>query len=73
MSNALIAAADLGMDCVQVFTKNQRQWNAKPLQEKEIESWLNELQNNGWDGNGKTVSHNSYLINLASPDEEARK
>ena len=73
MSNALIAAADLGMDCVQVFTKNQRQWNAKPLQEQEIDSWLNELQNNGWDGNGKTVSHNSYLINLASPDEEARK
>ena len=61
------------MDCVQVFTKNQRQWNAKPLQEQEIESWLNELQQNGWDKKRKTVSHNSYLINLASPDPTARK
>jgi deoxyribonuclease-4 len=73
MSNALIAAAEQKMDCVQVFTKNQRQWNSKPLQEQEIESWLNELQKNGWDGNGTSVSHNSYLINLASPDAKARK
>jgi endonuclease IV len=47
MSNALISATELGMDCVQVFTKNQRQWNAKPLQKQEIESWLNELQHVG--------------------------
>lgn len=73
MSNALITAAELKMDCVQVFTKNQRQWNANPLQEHEIESWLNELQNNGWNDNEHTVSHNSYLINLASPDHGARK
>ena len=73
MSNALIVAADMRMDCVQVFTKNQRQWNAKPLQEQEIALWLSELQNNGWDGSGNTVSHNSYLINLASPDARARK
>ena len=45
MNNALIEAVDLQMDCVQVFTKNQRQWNAKPLQEHEIESWLSELDN----------------------------
>jgi deoxyribonuclease-4 len=72
MSNALLAAAAMQMDCLQVFTKNQRQWKAKPLQEKEIEAWFHELNKNGWDGTGNTVSHNSYLINLASPDANAR-
>lgn len=59
------------MDCVQVFTKNQRQWQAKPLSQQEIASWLDEMQKNGL--KGKTVSHNSYLINLASPDATGRK
>ena len=32
MVNALDVAVAQNMDCVQVFTKNQRQWKAKPLQ-----------------------------------------
>ena len=33
--NALIRAEELGADCVQVFTKNQKQWKTKPLNIKE--------------------------------------
>ena len=73
MSNALVAAADLKMDCVQVFTKNQRQWKSKPLQEEEINAWFHALNKNEWDTAGRVVSHNSYLVNLASPDTSARK
>ena len=73
MSNALVAAADLHMDCVQVFTKNQRQWKTKPLQAEEIEAWFRELNKNEWNGESRVVSHNSYLVNLASPDTRARK
>lgn len=77
MVNALDEATRLKMDCVQVFTKNQRQWRAKPLSDTERTAWLSRLDDLGWDATLNTdepariVSHNSYLINMASPDSEA--
>lgn len=68
MVNALFEAERLKMDTVQVFTKNQQQWKAKPLDPKAADDWLTELERLGWQG--RTVSHASYLINLASPDDE---
>lgn len=78
MVNALHDAKRLKMDCVQVFTKNQRQWNAPPLKDDDRDAWLTELTSLGWDwGEGtqpvRTVSHNSYLINVASPDAANRR
>jgi len=76
MVNALTTARDLRLDCVQVFTKNQRQWRAKPLAEDECDAWFDELRDLSWSvdehsgGCRRLVSHNSYLVNLASPDEE---
>lgn len=73
MENALLEAEKLKLDCVQVFTKNQRQWNIKPLTDEQIENWTSELSRLGWDdpkGPHRSVSHASYLINLASPDDE---
>ena len=75
MVNALHAARRLKMDCVQVFTKNQRQWAAKPVTNAEREQWLDALRDMNWDswshgGPHRVVSHNTYLINLASPDSE---
>jgi deoxyribonuclease-4 len=74
--NALREARRLKMDCVQIFTKNQRQWNAPPLSDAERDDWLAMLGSLGWDSPGsgdRTVSHNSYLINLASPDPTVRE
>jgi deoxyribonuclease-4 len=79
MVNALIEAERLDMECVQVFTKNQRQWKVKPLDPGERDEWLAKLKDMGWyprlrkQGAGyvgpvRVVSHNSYLINMASPD-----
>jgi len=77
--NALHKAEELGMECVQVFTKNQRQWKVAPLREHEQSQWLEKLKQMKWDPitrNGtvrrpvRVVSHNSYLINLASPERE---
>jgi len=73
MVNALTAAKNQGMDCVQVFTKNQRQWKAKPLVDEDVEVWLSALREIGWDGTNRVVSHNSYLVNMASPDNVARE
>ncbi len=69
MTNALDEAERLGMDCVQVFTKNQQQWKARPLDEGDVRAWRSRVAELGWDG-ARTVSHASYLINLASPDDE---
>jgi len=65
--NALHKARQYRMETVQVFTKNQRQWSAKPLEKSVIDDWLAELRRLGWED--RTVSHASYLINLASPEE----
>jgi deoxyribonuclease-4 len=66
MHNALIEAESLGMDTVQVFTKNQQQWNCKPLEQAAIDQWTGECNRLKFK---QTVSHDSYLINLASPDD----
>ena len=58
------------MDCVQVFTKNQRQWAAKPLTDEQIAVWKKHLESTGV---REVVSHDSYLINLAAPVKETRE
>ncbi len=68
MHNALLEAQTLGMDCVQVFTKNQRQWQAAPLSHETIKLWHEHQTTTGIK---QTVSHDSYLINLAAPHDEA--
>jgi len=73
MTNALTAAAAQKMDCLQVFTKNQRQWNTKPLNESDVKDWLSMLSEMGWEGSNRLVSHNSYLVNMASPDASSQK
>ena len=74
MVNALHEAETLGFDTVQVFTKNQQQWAAKPLDPGMVKEWSFELARLGWNGQrgtpGRTVSHASYLINLASYNDE---
>jgi deoxyribonuclease-4 len=65
----------LRIDCVQVFTRNQRQWSARALGDDEQAAWRAGLSQLGWHrrrGPCRTVSHNSYLINLASTDRAVR-
>jgi len=68
MHQALLEAERYGMDTVQVFTKNQQQWNTKPLDPVAVKDWLTELRRLGWQD--RVVSHAGYLSNLASPDNE---
>ena len=64
------AAARTGCDCVQLFTKNNNQWRAKPIAAAEAERFRATLVELGIK---HPISHDSYLINLASPDEELWK
>ena len=68
MLNALVEAQKLTLDTVQVFTKNQQQWRTRPLDPALVADWNAELKRLQWQD--RTVSHASYLINLASPDDE---
>lgn len=63
---AVEAADELGMETVQVFTKNNNQWKGKEITKEDVEKFQGSLKR----GKVKhTLSHASYLINLASPDE----
>lgn len=66
--NALNEAEGLGFETVQIFTKNQRQWAFKPLEAGPRDDWLAGLDRLGW--RDRTVAHDSYLINLASPRDD---
>ena len=61
------AAAAAGCDCVQLFTKNNNQWRAKPITDEDIDLFQQGLQEKGIK---HPLSHASYLINLASPKDE---
>lgn len=60
---ALLAAKSFGMSACQLFTKNNKQWSAPPLSPESIQSFTNTVQETGITC---SMSHASYLINLAS-------
>lgn len=70
MHNALLKAEELGCETVQVFTKNQQQWKCSPLNDETVGNWRTHCDRLKFE---HTVSHDSYLINLASPDAALRR
>lgn len=64
---ALQRAADVGATSCQIFSKNERQWIAKPLDPGVVESFHSERARTGIH---QMVIHDSYLINLASPKDD---
>ncbi|MFO0907705.1 MAG: deoxyribonuclease IV [Isosphaeraceae bacterium] len=63
---AVLAAHDVGFQTVQLFTKNNNQWKAPPLTESHRDAFRRALDQTGI---VDPVAHNSYLINMASPDD----
>lgn len=62
-------ANEIGANAFALFTKNQRQWVAKPLDEKVIQNFKAECQKYGFRPE-QILPHDSYLINLGAPEEE---
>ena len=56
----------LTCDCMQIFSKNQMQWKARPLDLDDAESFRSKSVEFKI---AETVIHDSYLINLGSPDK----
>ncbi len=58
-------AAEIAATCMQVFTANQRQWSPKSSSDEDVKRFRDMRRQSAV----KTVmSHDSYLINLCSPD-----
>ena len=67
---AIERAKQAGCDCVQLFTKNNNQWRAKPIEAADCEAFQEQLEKTGIT---YPLSHSSYLLNLASPQDELRR
>jgi deoxyribonuclease-4 len=63
---AVRAAKRLGFHTVQVFTKSSNQWRAALLPPERLEAFRAALAETGISG---PVGHDSYLINLGTPDD----
>ena len=67
--NAPLNAKEIGAKAFALFTKNQRQWVAKPLDEETIQKFKTNLRQSGILPR-HVLPHDSYLINLGHPEEE---
>jgi deoxyribonuclease-4 len=67
VSKAFSRAQEVTADCMQIFTRNQRQWVPKPLPSDEVSAFLQLREETGI---GPNMSHASYLVNLATHQEE---
>lgn len=69
VENAAKNAYEIGAKAFAFFTKNQRQWVAAPLSEKNITTFKSRCQELGFHAD-YILPHDSYLINLGHPEEE---
>src|SRR4051794_36908047 len=66
LEKAVASAVALGCGTVQIFSKNANQWVGKPLAEEQVRAFRKAVR----DAKLKyPTAHDSYLINLASPDD----
>ncbi len=65
-----ILAKEAGCNCVQLFTKNNKQWKAKPITDEDVTLFRDALEENKI---SHPLSHASYLINLANAEDDKRQ
>ena len=70
VENAPVNAHKIGATAFALFTKNQRQWKAKPLTDENIKKFKENCEKYGYKP-GQILPHDSYLINLGHPEKEA--
>jgi deoxyribonuclease-4 len=66
--NALLEGLEIGATTVQLFTSNQKRWEGKTITDEEAALFKETLLATGLT---KIMSHDSYLINLGSPNSES--
>ncbi len=69
VENAPLNAAAIGANAFALFTKNQRQWVAKPLEAASIDAFRQHCADKGI-APEHVLPHDSYLINLGHPEAD---
>ncbi len=70
IGNSVRDGNEIGCTAVQVFTSSPQQWKSKPVTEAMVADFRAACQETGIKG---VISHDSYLVNLAAPDEAKRE
>ncbi len=69
VQNAPLRAAEIGAKAFALFTKNQKQWKAKPLDPETVAEFKANLAASGIQAK-HVLPHDSYLINLGHPEAD---
>ncbi|MEI6756358.1 MAG: deoxyribonuclease IV [Chlorobium sp.] len=69
VENAPLQASSIGAKAFALFTKNQRQWKAPKLESASVEAFRKNCNDGGFKPE-HILPHDSYLINLGSPDTQ---
>ena len=72
VENAPLNAQEIGAKALALFTRNQRQWASKPLTDESIRLFKENLAKVGIEPRF-VMPHDSYLINIGSPDPDKRR
>ena len=67
LRNGPANGGEIGCRAIQIYSKNQRQWQARPLDREMVDAFGKARQEHGIEA---VLVHDSYLINLASPRPE---
>ncbi len=67
VENAPLNAKKIDATALALFTKNQRQWKAKPLSDESIRRFKENCEAAGYSPD-QILPHDSYLINLGHPE-----
>ncbi|QAV24294.1 deoxyribonuclease IV [Proteus hauseri] len=70
VDQAVLRAHEIKATAFALFTKNQRQWKAAPLASEVIDKFKKNCEIYGYTAS-QILPHDSYLINLGHPEEEA--
>lgn len=69
VENAVLRSVEIGANAFALFTKNQRQWKAPPLKAENVAKFKRFCAAHQFSAE-HILPHDSYLINLGSPDTE---
>lgn len=70
VDKSLLLGKTVDCDVIQIFTKSSRQWASSPYGKEEIETFAHNQKETGIQ---TVIAHDSYLLNLGSPDTRLRK
>ena len=71
VENAPLNAKAIGATAFAMFTKNQRQWQAKPYTVENIDNFQRNMEECGYTPS-QVLPHDGYLINMGNPDATKR-